>query len=431
MLPKVSEDFVQYVWKFGLFDKVDLETNFGEKIEILKQGTQNSIHGGPDFINAKIKIGDTVWAGNVEIHLYNKNWQEHKHQENKAYNNVILHVVYYNEDVKPIILQNGRAVPTISIGHKIYQSTLQQYLKLFEGKPSFIPCENLIKDVDDFIISNFLESLLYERLERKVIDIEKDLEYAHGDLDYAFLITLFKYFGAPANKDAFELLARSFTLTQLLKQNLSKQQLESFLFGLAGLLNSKNAYALKLQNEYEYTKKLFKLKQFCKASQWKYAGVRPPNFPTVRIAQLAALLYKEPRLFSKILEIDSIKELKELFEIQVSEFWLKHYTFEKESPKISKNISESFKEKLIINVVVPFVFFYGKYINEQKYVDKALNILQDINAEQNSIITKYKTLNFNLKNASQTQAVLTLHKSYCSAKKCLECRIGYELLKAK
>ena len=142
-------------------------------------------------------------------------------------------------------------------------------------------------------------------------------------------------------------------------------------------------------------------------------------------------MFKEPRLLSNILEIDSVKELKELFEIQISEFWLTHYTFEKESPEISKNISESFKEKLIINVVVPFVFFYGKYINEQKYIDKALNILQDINAEQNSIIAKYKTLDFNLKNASQTQAVLTLHKSYCSTKKCLECRIGYELLKAK
>lgn len=430
MLPKVSEDFVQYVWKFGLFEKIDLKTHLGEEIEILKQGIQNT-NDGPDFINSKIKIGNTIWAGNVEIHLYCKNWDEHRHKENKAYNNVILHVVYYNENVEPILLQNNREVPTISIGHLVYKETLEKYIKLFQSKPSFIPCENLIKDVHNFIISNYLESLLYERLERKVNDIEEDLKYAHGDLDYAFLITLFKYFGAPANKEAFELLARSFTLTQLLKQNLSKQQLESFLFGLAGMLNSNNDYTLKLQNEYEYTKKLFKLKQFCKASQWKYAGVRPQNFPTIRIAQLVALIYEEPRLFSKILEIENIKELKELFEVQTSEFWLTHYSFEKVSKYSLKNLSDAFKEKLIINVVVPFVFFYGKYINEQKYIDKALKFLQDINAEQNSIITKYKNLGFKLKRASQTQAVLTLHKSYCHSKKCLDCRIGYELLKVK
>lgn len=427
-LQKVSEDFVQYVWKFGLFDKSNLELTDGSKVQLVKPGLQNDA-GGPDFINAKLYINETLWAGTVEIHLTNNDWKAHKHQENEAYNNLILHVVYDDENLEDIELNNGRKVPTLAIGKRIYANTLTNFTSLFDKNIRFIPCEKQVQQVDDFIKTNYLESLLYERLERKVQEVEQELNYAQGDLDKAFLVTLFKYFGAPANKEPFELLARSLTLSQVIKQNISKEQLESFLFGLAGLLETDDIYAQKLANEFAYTSQLYKLTQHCQASQWKFAGVRPPNFPTLRIAQLAGLLYKDVRLFSKLLAMDNLAEIKKLFDVETTNYWDTHYNFGKESTKRKKTLSDSFKDKLLINVIVPFIFFYGKYIQDEAYTDRAIRFLHDIKPEKNSIVSKYSCLMPKAKDAAHTQALLTLYKNYCEKKQCLQCSIGYEVLK--
>ncbi len=426
-LPLVSEDFVQFVWKFGLFHQQNLMLMDGSKIQIINAGTQN-FASGSDFFSAKVYIDKTLWVGNIEIHLSVKNWQQHQHHNDAAYNNVILHVVYFDED-ESVFLENGRAVPTLSIGKLIYKDTLLKYKRLLQTEKTFIPCQAFIKEVDSFTFTQYYEALLFERLERKVKDIEQDLTYTQGDLDMAFLITLFKYFGAPKNKDAFELLARSFQLNQLIKQNLSVTQLESFLFGLSDLLKGQDAYASRLQNEFEYTKKLFQLKVNCKSEQWIYAGTRPPNFPTVRIAQLAALLHKNIRLFSVLIEMKDLKDVRNIFEIETSEYWKKHYNFGVESKLSTKKLSEAFIDKIVINVLAPFLFFYGKYVNEEKYIERAINFLTEIKAESNQIVKGFKSLKVPVITAFESQALIELKNNYCDNKKCLDCRIGYSLLK--
>ena len=426
-LPLVSEDFVQFVWKFGLFNQQDIELLNGDRVQIINAGTQN-FAGGPDFFSAKIYIGKTLWVGNVEIHLSVKNWQQHLHHNDAAYNNVILHVVYFNDNTS-IQLKNGREVPTISIGNLIFKNTLLKYKKLLQAEKTFIPCQSFINEVNEFTFTQYYEALLMERFERKVKDIEQDLAYTQGDLDMAFLITLFKYFGAPQNKDAFELLARSFQLNQIIKQNTSVTQLESFLFGLSGLLNGQDAYVIKLENEFEYSKKLFQLQPLCRAEQWSFAGVRPPNFPTVRIAQIAALLHQNIRLFSVLIELENKNEVQKYFKASPSDYWRNHYNFGIESKESSKNISDAFIDKIIINVLVPFLFFYGKYVNEEKYIERAINFLTEIKAENNQIISSFKKLKVPCNSAFDSQSLIELKNNYCQNKKCLDCRIGYNLLK--
>lgn len=423
----VNEDFVQFVWKFSLFSKGDLKLATGEKVQVVYPGTQN-FAGGPDFFNAKIYIGETLWVGNVEIHISVRDWHQHKHSNDAAYNNIILHVVYLPES-ESVMLQNGRTVPSISIGPQIFPNTLHNYNQLQFQNKLFIPCQALLHQVDPFIYTEFYEALLIERMERKVLDIENDLYFVQGDMDAAFTLNLFKYFGAPLNKGNFELLARSFTRKQLHQQQVSVIQLESFLFGLADLLHDQDPYAKRLQAEFQYTSKLYNLKVYCKERQWHFAGTRPQNFPTLRIAQLAALLYKNPRMFSTLIEEESLRCVKAYFSIDVSPYWKTRYAFKRKSKLSSKCLSASFIDKLIINLIVPMLFFYGKYISEERYVDRALRFLNEIRRESNQITKGFQRLNAPCNNAFESQALIELKNSYCNSKKCLNCRIGYALLK--
>jgi hypothetical protein len=426
-LNSLNEDFIQFVWKFSLFSKGNLVLSTGETIQIVYPGTQN-FAGGPDFFNAKIYIGETLWVGNVEIHLSIKDWHQHKHAFDAAYNNIILHVIYADEN-ESIRLQNKRLVPSLSIGKLIFPKTLEKYHHIQSQQTQFIPCQNLINKLDPFTYTEYYEALLFERLERKVLDIEKDLYFVQGDMDAAFNLNLFKYFGAPLNKDNFELLARSFSNSQLHKQQVSVIQLESFLFGLADLLQEQDAYAQRLQAEFDYTKNLQKLKKYCKGSQWNFAGVRPPNFPTVRIAQLAALLFKNSRMFSELIEEPSLKLIKNRFKLEVSSYWKTHYAFSKVSKASSKSLSSNFIDKLLINLVVPMLFFYGKYISEDRYKERAIRFLNEIKAENNQIIIGFRSMGAPCDDAFASQALIELKNNYCNSKRCLVCRIGYQLLK--
>lgn len=422
-----NEDFIQFVWKFRLFDTLNLQTHLNQSIEIIQVGQQN-FGSGPDFTNAKIKIGNTLWAGNVEIHHSNKDWYAHKHELDAAYNNVILHVVFGGNN-NPITSQNNREVPTIVIGERIFEHTLAKYKLMTAGKTSFIPCEKIVDTSELFFFKQYYESLVFERLERKIADIENDLKFTKGSLDDAFLISLFKYFGAPSNKEPFEILARSFSLHQLIKQSTSVVQIEALLFGMAGMLNASDAYAQKLENEFEYLKNLYKLSSILTKSNWQFSNVRPPNFPTVRLAQLAALLFNEQRLLNFILEENDFDKIKAKFKMSVSEYWLTHYNFGKISPTKKKDTTDAFIDKLLINVVAPFLFFYGNYKNEEHFKEKAIDLLLAVAPESNSIVTNMSKLGFPTENAFDTQALIELKSIYCSAKKCLQCRIGYGILK--
>lgn len=425
----MNEDFIQYIWKFQLFNSLNLKTTTGKEINILHQGTQN-ISSGPDFTNAKVKIGNQMWAGNIEIHLDQENWNQHKHQYDEAYNNVILHVVYFPISNIEIRTKNNRTLETLVLKDLVFHKTESNYKQLMLGKKSFVPCESFLKNNDNFPIS-FYDRILTERLERKIKDIEKDIELCVGDLDKAFLINLFKYFGAPQNKNSFEVLAKNLSLNTIIKQAVSIESLEALLFGVAGFLDTEIEcdYKNKLENEFNYQRQLYRIESPMKQSNWKFSAVRPSNFPTIRIAQLASVLFQEQRWFSFIQNEEEISIIKEKFKVSVSQYWKTHYNFGIESKKSQKLITDSFFDKIMINVIVPFLFYYGKFVQEEKFIEKALDLLLEIKPEKNKITNTWQDIGLLNNNAFDSQALIELKQNYCNAKRCLDCSIGYKILK--
>lgn len=422
----MTEEFLHHIWKFKLFNQIDLTTSLGEKVEILKVGDHN-FDAGPDFFNARLKIGDTLWAGNVEVHVNASDWKKHAHQTNKAYDNIILHVVY-NEDMQLNRISNER-IPTIELKHKISDKQYKQYLN-FKSNKDWIPCKNIITSVSSIIINSTIDRLLLERLHRKSEAIINNLKLNNNNWEETFYQQLAKNFGFKINALPFELLFKSIPSTVLAKHKNSLLQIEAILFGQAGFLDQhyQDKYPLQLQNEYIFLKQKFKL-QAIDNNLWKFLRMRPVNFPTIRIAQLANLIYNSTHLFSKIIEIENYESIKKVFSIGVSEYWCSHYTFNKNSLTKTKHLGEEAINNIIINTVVPFLFTYGKQKNEEKYVDKALAFLEQLQGEENTIIKGWDTLKMPVKNAYSTQALLQLKQEYCNNKKCLTCAIGNYLIK--
>ena len=423
----VSEDFVQFVWKYSLYESSGLYTTCGQQVQVISPGEQNTI-GGPDFFQAKIQLEDTLWIGNVEIHISNREWYQHKHHLDEAYNNVILHVVLEGQ-AEPVILANQRRVPSLLIGQLIFKETLQSYNSLQQNVKRFIPCQDLIAPKEAFLFHHLYLNLAIERLERKIKEIETDMHWTQGDLDMSFLILLFRHFGSPVNKQPFEQLARSLEYKHIEKQRTSLKHLESFLFGMANLLHNQGEYAKQLNDEFSYTKNLYGLEVFVQTSAWKFSGIRPVSFPTLRLAQLAALLYKNPRPLSFILQAQDVAELRATFVSEPSKYWETHYAFGREWKEKSVGLSAVFIDKLIVNVVVPFIFFYGQHTGQDDFKERAFQILEEIKAEDNALIKKYRKYDFQAKSALDSQALIQLYTNYCAQKRCLSCNWGYQLLK--
>jgi len=423
----VSEDFVQFVWKYSLYESSGLYTTCGQQVQVISPGEQNTI-GGPDFFQAKIQLEDTLWIGNVEIHISNREWYQHKHHLDEAYNNVILHVVLDGQ-AEPVLLANQRQVPSLLIGQLIFKETLQSYNSLQQNVKRFIPCQDLIAPKEAFLFHHLYINLAIERLERKIKEIETDMHWTQGDLDMSFLILLFRHFGSPVNKQPFEQLARSLEYKHIEKQRTSLKQLESFLFGMANLLHNQGEYAKQLNDEFSYTKNLYGLEVFVQTSAWKFSGIRPVSFPTLRLAQLAALLYKNPRPLSFILQAPDVAELRATFVSEPSKYWETHYAFGREWKEKSVGLSAGFIDKLIVNVVVPFIFFYGQHTGQDDFKERAFQFLEEIKAEDNALIKKYRKYDFQAKSALDSQALIQLYTDYCVQKRCLSCKWGYQLLK--
>jgi len=431
----MQEEFLWHIWKFRLFDNNDLKTTDGDSIQILKVGEHNS-DSGPDFFNARIKIGSTTWAGNVEIHVNSSDWKKHFHQKDKAYDNIILHVV--NEADIKLHRRKGEEIPTLELKNRIPKNIYGRYLQ-FKTSKDWIPCGKQISSVDKFILDNWLDRLLIERLERKSQAITDSLRQNKNNWEETFYQLLARNFGQKINSEPFELLAKQLPVSVLAKHKNSLVQIEALLFGSAGMLSPSPAlpvrervkthdeYYLELQKEFRFLKSKFKLKPI-DSSLWKFMRLHPPNFPTIRISQFANLIYKSSHLFSKILEADSVKNIAKLLEAETSEYWQTHYRFDKVSPKRKKKLGAGSIHTIIINTIVPFLFIYGKERGEEKFCERALFLLEKIDAENNSIISKWKSIGINSKSSYETQALLQLKNEYCSNKKCLECAIGAKLL---
>ncbi len=420
----MKEEFLHYIWKYNLYTNSVLETTNKERIVILNPGMHN-YDSGPDFFNAKIKINDTIWVGNVEIHINSSDWHKHNHHKDEAYDNVILQVVYKHD--KDIARTNGEIIPSFEITFD--PNLLTNYESLI-CRETWIPCHDNVKQVDSFTIYNWLDALAIERLEEKSERINQLLELTHHSWEESFYILIARNFGFKLNSEPFEQLAKSLPLNCLAKHKDNLFQIEALLFGQAGFLDddSGDTYYEDLNKEYLYLKKKFNLKSIDK-HLWKFLRSRPVNFPTIRIAQFAKLIYNSSSLFSKILEAQEIKDYYHLFGVEIADYWENHYLFNKESIHKSKNLGKSAIDILLINTVIPFIFYYGKSKGLYDVQERAIALLENIKAEKNRMISRWIGLGIIPKNAFETQALIHLKNRYCNHKKCLYCQIGNSIIR--
>ncbi|GAT64097.1 DUF2851 family protein [Paludibacter jiangxiensis] len=420
----MKEALLQYAWQHKLFYAGNLATIKGKRVEVIDPGQINR-DAGPDFFNAKIKIGETVWAGNVEVHINSSDWKDHHHTNDSAYNNIILHVIAKHD--ADIFRISGEEIEQLLL--PCYEDLESRHEALM-GQKSFVSCAEHLDKVPRILLSDWKNALLTERLELKVNDIETLLQNTQNNWEEAFYITLARNFGTGINSIPFELLAKSLPQIYLAKHKDNLTQIEAMLFGQSGLLNQSPAsdYTDKLKQEYSFLKAKYQL-QPIDAHLWKLLRLRPQNFPHVRIAQFATLTNKSSKLFSKVVNAKSIEEMESLFECSTSEYWQSHYTFNKAADSKNKAIGKSTIKILLINTAAPFLFAYGRYKNDERMQEKALTLLEQVTPEQNSIIKNWKQYNIAATSAFDSQALIHLKKHYCDCKKCLQCRIGHYVLK--
>ena len=415
----MREEFLYYIWENRLTDK-DLKTTEGESIDIVATGYRNT-DSGPDFLEAKIQIGNKLWAGHVEIHVKSSDWNRHGHQSDKAYKNVILHVVYEND------LQVND-IPTLELKGHFDESLFAQYQKLIASK-TWIPCERSISQVPVFTRLSWLDRMAVERLESKSGNVTKILEANQFDWEDALYKLLMRYFGLKVNNEAFEYLANILPFKTLLKHSDNLLQVEAMLMGCAGFLEDdfSEEYPLLLKREFSVMKAKFNLLTL-PAERWKFMRMRPSNFPTIRLAQMAQLVHKNGCLFSKIKAAKNTAEVKDLFDVKASEYWETHWRFGFSTESKPKHLGETTADVLIINAVAPLLFCYGKLHKDESVCETALQFLEETEAEDNAIIRHYASCGITAENAMQTQALLHLYSYFCKRKRCLECRIGNVLL---
>lgn len=420
----MKEDFLHFIWEHGLFNKTNLKTIDGEPLEIISLGMPNT-DSGPDFFNARIRIGETTWAGNIEIHQKSSFWQQHHHETDAAYNNVILHVVEVHDKIVTI---KDHVLPTLEISYS--PAILENFEQLLKSK-RWVACEEKLRLVDPFILRFWYTSLMIERLQAKTGTILELLQHNKNNWNETFYQLLARNFGMKTNALPFDLLAKSLPLNILSKHKNDLFQTEALLFGQSGLLNEAllgDDYYLALRNEYSFLYKKYGLTGI-EAHLWKFMRLRPVNFPTIRIAQLAMLIHHSSALFSRILEIETLDELKSLFDVSTSGYWNTHYRFNKASDENRpKKLGETAFQNLVINTIVPMLFVYGDQHLDQAMKDRALLYLEKLPPESNHIIQKWNELGIDSQSAFETQALIQLKNCYCEIKKCLHCQLGAKII---
>lgn len=420
----MKEDFLHYIWKFQKLTGSHFHCIHGENLQIRHPGIHN-FQSGPDFFNAQLIIDNQFWAGNVEIHLKSSDWYVHRHEEDSAYENVILHVVW-EHDMEIYRADNS---PIATLVLKPYTSSLilNNYNKLFSKHRKWINCEDDFPTVDEFVISNWLERLFIERLERKEFQIKKELQALKNHWEALLFRMLCKNFGLKINGESFLSLAHSIDFS-IIQKATDIEQLEALFFGQVGLLNpeKQDAYYQNLRKEYAFLKHKYHL-QNTSVIPPQFFRLRPPNFPTIRLAQLAALYIKFKNLFYQVIEAGSLEEFYQIFDLSASEYWDNHYNFEVSGAKRKKKLTKDFIHLLLINTIIPLKFIYaretGKDISEE-----LLTLASSIPSEENSIIKKFNSIRKVSENAIHSQALIQLKTAYCDQNKCLDCAIGNHII---
>lgn len=424
----MKEEFLHYLWKYSLYDQDRLFDKDNNQIIVINPGEYNR-DSGPDFFNARISIGGTIWAGNVEIHTRSSHFDIHGHQHDPAFNNVILHVVAEND--KMVFNSAGDEILTVEL--KFDQLLLERYTQLVNN-PYVIACQDDIRKLDSILISHWLNALLVERLESKSESILKIFNSTGSDWDETFYRLLTRYFGFRVNTEPFEMLAASLPFRIIRKHTDNIFQIEALLFGTAGLLEPglfrealSDEYYRQLEKEFAILSAKYSIKPM-HGWLWKFSRLRPSNFPTVRLSQLAAMLATSGGLFSRVLETGNIKQIKELFEVTASAYWDDHFVFGKKSRSVTKSTGSQASDILLINAVIPLLFVYGQSRDNQIIVEKSLIFLEDIDAEDNIIISEWKEAGIQAESAFYSQALIQLRNEYCRKRRCLDCRIGNKII---
>ena len=420
----MNEPFLHYLWKFRLCIP-DLSTTQGETLVILHPGTHNHDEG-PDFANALIRIGDTTWAGNVEIHVKASDWYAHRHERDHAYRSVILHVVYEND--RPVYRNDGEEIPTLQVNGNYPESIYNTY-QSFVTSQKWIPCFPLLEKNHEIYLRLWSPALSLERLTIKAAEIRKLFFQTDSDWEETLFQWLGISFGFRINALPFELLTRSITYRIIQRHSLDLTDIEALLFGQAGMLNTEcsDQYVLLLKARYARLSEKYHLSP-CDSSLWKYLRLRPANFPTLRISQFASLLRNLNGQLISMIEEDLNHWNDKLLHVSSSSYWNTHYTFGRLSGDGIKYLGESSRRLILINGVIPFTYFYGEQKGDRRLQEKALHMLDNCPPEENSELRNWSKLGIPIDNALFSQSLIHLRKNYCHEKRCLECRLGRQLL---
>lgn len=415
----MNERLLQFIWQHQYFNKASLQTEAKQAVQIIFQGTLNT-NQGPDFSNARIKIDNIQLAGNVELHIRTSDWLAHGHTGDVHYKNVILHVVWEHDG------QDGNDV--LVLKSRVAVSLLEHYELLMLQKEQ-IPCRHLQSKVPDLVWSSWKERLFAERMQQKAQFVQQLLHQTKQHWEEVFWQLLARNFGTPINSSAFEAIAKTIPVSLLAKHKNQIHQLEALLLGQAGLLETdfEDAYAVMLQKEYRYLKKKYKLVPVHEPV--KFLKMRPSNFPTVRLAQLAMLVHNSSHLFSKVIEAKSIKEIKNMLNVTANDFWNTHYTLHEPSGHKIKNLGALMVDNLLINTILPVLFVYAAAHRDVKVQQKIIEWLQDLPKENNRITRLWEDATVKHTNAFDSQALFFLKKNYCDVKLCLSCAVGNSILK--
>ena len=417
----MQERLLQFIWQFRYFNQRQLILSNGCRLEVLHPGIFN-LNQGPDFQQARLRMDGLLWVGNVELHVRTSDWFTHAHHKDSLYRNVILHVVWEDDINNP-----NDPIPVLTLQNLVPKVLLQQYEEWMVSR-QFIPCQQQFLQVNYLVMAAWKDRLLVERLERKSSWILDILDQTRQHWEETCWWLLARNFGLKVNADAFEAVARSLPLSLIARHRPQLMQLEALLLGQAGLLTPLFAYQYPalLKREYEFYKAKYSLGQIHLPVY--FLRMRPPSFPTVRLAQLAMLLHSSKQLFRQLLESDSIMELRLLLNVTAGADWDHHYTLEEVAPPKPKHMGEEFTDSIILNTVIPLVFTYGSWKNEQAYKNKAVQWLLQLPAEKNSITNSFRLIGAGTGNAFESQAMIELKTQYCDRKKCLDCAIGNHLI---
>ncbi|GAA4304935.1 DUF2851 family protein [Nibribacter koreensis] len=425
----MKEDFLHYVWRHQYFNKEQLRTTTGEEVTILHPGFYNRSDAGPDFSSARIKLGETEWVGSVEIHLSSSDWRRHHHQRDAKYNQVVLHVVWQEDEVA--LREEGTSMPTLELQGRVQLPLQAQYQELLWSQ-AVIPCAPQAHLIDPIYKASMLDKTLLERLQIKADLVVERMAQSKQNWESTVYQTMAAGFGFKVNQDGFLFLTQVLPWTLIQRYQKKPSQLEALVFGQAGLLsdiNSPDEYAVQLAKEHQYLSHKHSLEEPLTTKAWNMLRLRPANFPGIRLGQFLAVLLAHEHLWSTLVACTTAKEFEEFFRQSPPSYWQQHYAPGKKSKQTFSRVGEESIQNLLINVVAPLYIAYSRRTGDYLYQDKAISLLEQIPKENNKITRLYSSLGFQHKSAADSQALIGLYQRYCQPKKCLNCVVGHRLMK--